>query len=63
VYDEYLELGTGYKLKRGAMFFASVYLEEINGIPVKIGGLYNSNFLNNATALGNSFELNLVYFY
>lgn len=61
--SEKLEAGTGYRYRRGVFIFCSFTIDPASVHPLTFGALYNSPFMDKARALGDSFELNLVYKY
>jgi hypothetical protein len=63
IYNDYIEVGSGYRLKRGVTFFSSITLEKLSDHPLKISFLYSSNLLNQSDVLGDAFEGSVIYYY
>jgi hypothetical protein len=63
VWNDWLEVGGGYRIRQGALFLASITLDKTSLHPVRMGLLYNSVILNTSNMLGESIEITLSYSY
>lgn len=63
LWNDWLEIGTGFKTRQGSVFITSVTLDKASIHPIKMGLLYNSAILYPANLLGESLEISLSYSY
>jgi hypothetical protein len=62
-WNDWLEVGGGYRIRQGTLFLASITLDKTSLHPIRMGLLYNSVILNTSNMLGESIEITLSYSY
>jgi hypothetical protein len=62
-WNDWLEVGGGYRIRQGTLFLASITLDKTSLHPIRMGLLYNSVILNTTNMLGESIEIILSYSY